>query len=94
MVSRIRVCDKTVTPHVEPNLDFFLISTPMKVFMSKKVLTLKKVLLKDKKQAKQIPEALSAFRTITTMLSYIQSIRALEAEFIQNQDLESLGQSR
>lgn len=66
----------------------------MKVFMSKKVLTLKKVLLKDKKQAKQIPEALSAFRTITTMLSYIQSIRALEAEFIQNQDLESLGQSR
>jgi hypothetical protein len=36
---------------------------------------LKKLHLKQEKRARQIPEALSAFRTITTMLSLIQSVR-------------------
>ena len=55
------------------SVDYFL--PPSATMKFKLKFNMDKFHLKEAKRARQIPEALSAFRTITTMLSLIQSVR-------------------
>jgi len=57
------------------SVDYFLPPSATMKFKLKFQFNMDKFHLKEAKRARQIPEALSAFRTITTMLSLIQSVR-------------------
>ena len=56
------------------SVDYFLPPSATMKFKLKFQFNMDKFHLKEAKRARQIPEALSAFRTITTMLSLIQSV--------------------